>query len=170
MKLAVVVAMAENRVIGANNTLPWHLPEDLKRFKDITMGHPMIMGRLTFDSIGRALPGRKTIVVTRDPNWRGPEGVLVAHDLDSARKCAEVEAKSMGVERVMVVGGANIYVQLLPVCNELYVTEVHTSVDGDAVFPVITSSGWTELSREKFESEVPDSLAYSFVLYQKNAL
>lgn len=167
MKIAIVVAMAENRVIGVENTLPWRLPEDLKRFKEITMGHPMIMGRLTYESIGRPLPGRKTIVLTRDPEWQAPEGVVVASGIDEALRCAEGEAEKLGVECVMVVGGAKVYEQILPKAEELYVTEVHTFVDGDAYFPIIKSPQFEELSRHRFHSEVPDFLAYSFVKYQK---
>ena len=159
--------MADNRAIGIKNGLPWRLPEDLKRFKEITMGHPMIMGRLTFDSIGRALPGRVTVVVTRDKKWPAPDGVVVVHDLESALGAAESEAKRLGVETIMVVGGANVYEQLLLRCNKLFVTEVHTSVTGDAFFPAINLEVWTETNRRKYMSNAPELLAYSFVEYQK---
>lgn len=168
MELAIVVAMAENRVIGAENTLPWHLPEDLKRFKTITMGHPMIMGRLTFESIGRPLPGRITIVVTRNPDWKAPEGVFVATSLDSAIGIAEQEADNLGVNTVMVVGGAKIYEQVLEKCHRLYVTEVHTFVTGDAFFPPVSSTDWKEFTRQRFVSKAADSLSYSFVEYYKS--
>lgn len=168
MELAIVVAMAENRVIGVENTLPWRLPEDLKRFKAITMGHPMIMGRLTFESIGRPLPGRTTIVVTRNSGWKAPGGVLVAHNLDSAISLAEQEADNLGVNTVMVVGGAKVYEQTLAKCHRLYVTEVHTFVTGDAVFPPILSTDWKEFARQRFVSEAADSLNYSFVEYCKS--
>lgn len=169
MELAIVVAMSENRVIGADNALPWHLPEDLKRFKALTMGHPMIMGRLTYDSIGRPLPGRTTIVVTRDKSWPIPEGVLVANSLEEARGKAEREAERLGVNTIMVVGGANIYEQLLPECTRLYVTEVHTSVKGDAVFPELDASVWHESRREKILSQSAAKLYFSIVEYQKGA-
>lgn len=168
MKLAIVVAMAENRAIGIENGLPWHLPEDLKRFKQITMGHPMIMGRLTFESIGKALPGRKTIVVTRDKSWYAPENVAVVYSLDDAIACAKSEADKLNVDTAMIVGGANIYEQMLDLCQNLYVTEVHTCVTGDAFFPVINSSDWYETSREKLQSNASDLLGYSFVEYQKS--
>ncbi len=167
MELAIVVAMADNRAIGIKNGLPWRLPEDLKRFKEITMGHPMIMGRLTFDSIGRALPGRVTIVVTRDNTWPAPDGVVATHNLEEALAAAELEAKKLGVETIMIVGGANVYEQLLPRCNKLFVTEVHTSVTGDAFFPAINLEVWAETNRRKYMSNAAELLAYSFVEYQK---
>jgi len=169
MKLSIVVAMAENRVIGVDNTLPWHLPEDLKRFKALTMGHPMIMGRLTYDSIGRPLPGRTTIVVTRNAHWPAPEGVLVANNIECALVIAEQEAERLGVDTTMVVGGANIYQQLLPRCTALHVTEVHTSVEGDAVFPEIDLAVWQERSRKKILSKSDDPLYFSIVEYRKLA-
>lgn len=169
MKLAIVVAMSENNAIGVENSLPWHLPEDLKRFKEITMGHPMIMGRLTFDSIGRPLPGRTTIVVTRNRDWDAPDGVLVAYCVEDAIKIAAIEAERLSVDTVMVVGGAKIYEQMLDICTKLYVTEVHTFVTGDAFFPKINPKIWKEVSRLKYQSKTSNLVHYSLVEYQKIA-
>ncbi len=165
--ISIIVAMAENRAIGVDNKLPWHLPQDLKHFKALTMGHPLVMGRLTYESIGRPLPGRKTIVLTRDSRWVGHESLIVAHELDDAVELAQREAKLMGVDEIMIVGGAKIYAQLIDRASNLYVTEVHTAVVGDAFFPEISRDIWTESNRQYFAPETPESLAYSFVEYEK---
>lgn len=165
MKIALIVAMAENNVIGANNALPWHLPEDLKRFKAITLGHPMIMGRKTYDSIGKPLPGRKTIVVSRNKNWPAPDGVLLADSIDKAIKLAEQEAKRMAVEKIMIVGGDLVYKQTIDNSHVLYVTEVHTVVEGDAYFPSIDPDIWARDKKEEFAPQSAGSLGYSFVEY-----
>ena len=167
MRVNIVVAMGLNHVIGVDNEMPWHLPQDLKHFKDTTMGYPMIMGRLTYESIGRPLPGRKTIVVTRDPSWVTHADVTVAHDLDAAFREAEVAAKRMGVGQVMVVGGAKIYQQTIERVDFLYVTEVHVSCEGDAYFPEVSPALWRETARQDFLDETPGSLSYSFVEYSK---
>lgn len=166
MKLSIVVAKADNDVIGVENGLPWHLPEDLKRFKQVTMGHPMIMGRLTYESIGRPLPGRKTIVVSRQ-NIDLPDGVLLASSLSEAEALALQEAVAMGVDEIMVVGGEKIYTQYLPKVSRLYVTEVHTLVDGDARFPLVSSDDWREEERHTYSSNSGEGLDYSFVTYSR---
>ena len=159
-RLALIVAMAQNRTIGVNNTLPWRCPEDLKHFKALTMGHHMIMGRKTFDSIGKPLPGRTTVVVTRDKNLR-IEGCLIAHSLQDAFKaCA-------GDEEIFVVGGAELYAQALPFVDTLYITEIQQDVEGDAHFPVLDKSAWQETSREARTQETPQPLEYHFVTYQR---
>ncbi|WP_417465101.1 dihydrofolate reductase [Kordiimonas sp.] len=157
--ISMIVAMGENRLIGRDNGLPWHLPADLKFFKATTMGKPMIMGRKTFDSIGRPLPGRRTIVVTRNADW-SHEGVEVAPSLDDAFKFAE------GEDEVMVVGGAQIYKQALAKADRLYVTEVALSPEGDAYFPEISDAEWGVASRESHPAEA-DTPAYSFVTYDR---
>ncbi len=129
MRLALIVAMAENGIIGRGNDLPWHLSGDLKHFKSVTMGKPMIMGRKTFDSIGKPLPGRANIVVTRDPSLRA-EGVRVVHDFHEALRVAEGIARGGGAEETIVIGGAQIYELALPKADRIYLTEIHQSVDG----------------------------------------
>ena len=160
-RLSLIVAMAHNRVIGSKNTLPWHLPADLKHFKALTMGHHMIMGRKTYDSIGKPLPGRTTVVVTRDTNLK-IEGCLIAHSLPEAIKlCA-------GDEKVFIVGGADIYAQSLHLADTLYLTEVQQDVEGDAHFPQLNKNIWLEDSREVRTQETPQPLQYHFVTYRKN--
>ncbi len=128
MKIAIVVAMAANRVIGRDNQLPWHLPADLKHFKQLTLGKPVVMGRKTYASIGRPLPERTNIVVTRDRDYEAP-GCVVVHSLDEALAAAGEAAE------VMVIGGAGIYRQVLPRTDTLYLTEVHAEFEGDTLFP-----------------------------------
>ncbi len=163
-KLAMVVAVSENGVIGKDNGLPWRLPEDLKYFKKITMGHPIVMGRLTYDSIGRPLPGRTNIVVTRQQDWFA-EGVEVVHGIDAAiARAKQTDALSPWV---MLIGGANLYLQALPLCERLYLTEVHASVDGDAFFPEFDRSAWKEVSRLHHASDSCNPYAYSFVVLDR---
>jgi len=168
MKLSLVWAMARNRVIGRNNKLPWHLPEDLKYFKRITMGKPVIMGRKTYDSIGKPLPGRTNIVVTRNPQWYA-EGVKTVDSLEAARKLCESIAEIDGIDEAMVIGGAQIYAKALPLADRLYLTEVHADVEGDAVFPEFDRGGWMEVSREDFEASGPNPYNYSFLVLDKRS-
>lgn len=159
MRLSIIVAMAKNRTIGVNNDLPWHLPEDLKYFKATTLGKPILMGRKTFDSIGRPLPGRQNIVITRNAEWQH-EGVDVAPSLDAAIALAS------DVEEVMVTGGAQIYEMALPFVHRLYVTEVDLEIDGDAHFPEFSKNEWREVSRESHPA-MDGKPAYSFVVYER---
>ncbi|MEO6508426.1 MAG: dihydrofolate reductase [Patescibacteria group bacterium] len=131
MKLSLIVGISENNVIGKDNKLPWHLSVDLKRFKRLTTGHSIIMGRKTYDSIGRPLPNRTNIVITRDPNY-GVEGVMVAHSLDEAVKIAQ---KSPGSDEVFVIGGAQIFQEALKIADKLYLTIIHKQIEGDVYFP-----------------------------------
>ncbi|MFP8968073.1 dihydrofolate reductase [Pokkaliibacter sp. CJK22405] len=147
MKVAAIVATSLNGVIGVENRLPWHIPEDLKYFRRVTMGKPVLMGRNTFDSIGRALPGRTNIVLTRNPEWQH-EGVVVAHELDEALEQAKAAAQKAGAEEVMIMGGAQLYNTMLPHCDRLYLTRVHTQIEGDAFFPDVNPLQWQEVSRE----------------------
>ncbi len=157
MTVSIIVAMAENRAIGKDNALPWHLSADLKFFKSVTMGKPMIMGRKTFESIGRPLPGRRTIVVTHNPSWSA-DGVETAGSLPEALEMAS------GAPEIMVVGGAQIYEQALPLADKLVITEVALTVDGDAFFPAIDETNWKEVSRESHARE-GDQPAYAWVIY-----
>lgn len=160
--------MSENHVIGKNNSLPWRLPEDLKYFKRVTMGHPIVMGRKTFESIGRPLPGRLNIVVSRKNDWRF-EGAVHAASLEEGLKIAEREAASKGLDQVMLVGGAQLYQQAFSRCTRLYLTQVHAQIDGDAFFPELDLSAWTELSREDHAADEKNPYSYSFIVMQRKA-
>jgi dihydrofolate reductase len=159
-KLSILVAMARNRTIGVNNTLPWRCPEDLKHFKTLTMGHHMIMGRKTFDSIGKPLPGRTTVVVTRN-NDLSIAGCVIAHSLN------EAIAACGGDEEIFIVGGAELYRQALSLVDTLYITDIQQDVEGDAHFPAFDKSVWLEESREARSQEAPQPLEYHFVTYRR---
>jgi dihydrofolate reductase len=165
MKLSLAWAMAQNRVIGRNNNLPWYLPEDLKHFKRITMGKPIIMGRKTFESIGKALPGRSNIVVTRNPDYAA-DGIRVVTSLDEARTLSESIVEIDGMEEAIVIGGAEIYRLALPLADRLYLTEVHAEVEGDTYFPEFDRSPWQEVVRLDFEAEGPNPYNYSFIVLE----
>ncbi len=160
-RISILVAMARNRTIGANNTLPWRCPEDLKRFKALTMGHHIVMGRKTYDSIGKPLPGRITVVVTRNRALR-IEGCVMAHSLE------EAIAACKGDEEVFIVGGAELYAQALPLAGTLYITEILQDVAGDAHFPEFDITRWSETSREPHRQEAPQPLEYHFVTYRRS--
>jgi dihydrofolate reductase len=156
--LSAIVAMAENRIIGKNNQLPWHLPADLKHFKTITTGHPILMGRKTHESIGKPLPNRLNIILTRDPNYQSA-GCTVVTSVESALK----EAARHDENELFIIGGAEIYKQLLPQIQRLYLTIVHHQLEGDASFPALNTEEWKEISREKHEADDANAFAYSFV-------
>jgi dihydrofolate reductase len=157
-RLSLVVAMARNRVIGIDNTLPWRLPEDLRHFKALTMGHHIIMGRKTYESIGRPLPGRTTVIVSRDPGYR-MDGCLVANSLEEAVRLAE------GDDEAFFVGGSSLYGQALSLAQRLYITEIQADYPGDAHFPEFDRSQWPETAREHQVSAT--GLAYDFVIYER---
>jgi len=168
VKLSMIVAVAENGVIGRNNALPWYLPNDLKYFKQTTMGKPVIMGRKTYESIGKPLPGRTNIVITRQADYQ-PEGVKVVSSVEAARELAESVCLIDGQEEAMIMGGAEIYALALPHTDRLYLTEVHADVEGDAFFPEYDKSLWQEVAREDFAAEGPNPYNYSFVVYEAKA-
>ena len=163
--VAMIAAMDRNRVIGVDNQLPWYLPEDLKFFKRMTQAKPLVMGRKTFQSIGRPLPGRLNIVVTRDTGFHH-DGVRVCHDLASALALADQQATIDGVEEIMVMGGAEIYAQALPHASRLYLTEVAIEVAGDARFPELDPAEWEELQRVP-GTPAEGQPAYDFVEYRR---
>jgi dihydrofolate reductase len=160
--LILVVAMAENGVIGRDNQLLWRLKTDLGRFRRLTMGKPMIMGRRTFQSIGKPLPGRETIVLTRDAGFSA-EGVHVAHDWKEAVAKGEELAARMGADAVAVAGGAEIYALTLPHVQTLFLTEVHTAPEGDAIFPSLDRSQFRELKREDHPKGPDDEHPFTFI-------
>ena len=156
--LTLIVAIDRNNGIGINNTLPWRLPEDLAFFKKTTTGHPIIMGRKTFDSIGRPLPNRRNIVLTRNAGW-SHEGVERAGSLDDAAKMA-------GDGEVFVIGGAQVYVDAIRIADKLVVTEIDADYACDAFFPAIDPAAWQEVARERHHSD-SNGWDYSFVIYQR---
>jgi dihydrofolate reductase len=151
--------MSSNRVIGVNNTLPWHLSEDLKHFKSLTLGHTIIMGRKTYDSIGQALPNRRNIVISRNTGT-SCEGVEVVHSIEDAFSISKNDGE------VFVIGGSNTYEQALHLVDHLYITEIKKSFSGDTFFPEINNLIWIETSREDHTTN--DGLEFSFVDYRKN--
>jgi dihydrofolate reductase len=168
MLISLIVAMTENRVIGLNGAMPWHLSEDLKHFKRVTMGAPIIMGRKTFDSIGRALPGRANIVITHDTNYVA-EGVDVVHDLESAIEKASCDEVNQGKDEMFIIGGAQIYTLALAQADRLYLTEIHQSFAGDTYFPEIRTMDWHETERGSRNPETLNGPAYSFVVFERTA-
>jgi dihydrofolate reductase len=165
----MIAAMAENRVIGLAGGMPWHIPEDLRYFKEKTQGHPVVMGRKTYEAIGAALPGRANIVVTRNRDFAAPDADVV-HDLAAALEKARAIAEIEGGEEVFVIGGAEIYAQAIAEAGRLYLTEVHAEPDGDAFFPELAEGDWKETARDDRdadESDGPDAPAYSFVIFEK---
>ncbi|MCG9079866.1 dihydrofolate reductase [Laribacter hongkongensis] len=157
--LALIAARARNGVIGLDNRMPWHLPEDLAYFKRVTLGKPVVMGRKTFESIGRPLPGRLNIVVTRNPDWQAA-GIQVAHSLDAALALAAAAAP----EEIMLIGGAELYRQALPQADVLYLTEIDAEFAGDAFFPEVDLARW-RIDREEAGQRDSDGLRWRFVRY-----
>lgn len=160
MKVSVIVAASANNVIGASGGLPWRLSEDLRRFKEITMGKPMIMGRLTFESIGRALPGRRSIVLTSDSDYQA-EGCDVVTTPDAAFELAG------DADEVMIIGGGNVYEQMLPMTDRIYLTRVHADIDGDTFFPEINEDEWRIVSSEPLPPNDERPFAISFQLLER---
>jgi dihydrofolate reductase len=164
--LAIVAAVARNGVIGANNGLPWRLKTDMKRFKALTWGKPLVMGRKNFQSIGRPLPGRETIVVSRDRAF-APSGVIIAHELGAALDLASERARAMGADEIIVAGGGEIYAQTIAAASRLFITEVALDAKGDVRFPPIELGRWREVRREKGERGPRDEADFTFVDYER---
>ena len=158
--LSLIVAISDNQVIGQNGQLPWHLSADLKRFKQLTMGHHIIMGRKTYDSIGRQLPGRTSVVLTRQTDW-AVEGVVTATDFKSALTLTGDD------EEVFVIGGSQIYQLALPLVDRLYVTRVHATVDGDTYFSDIAADQWQLQETETHTADDKNDHDYSFMIYSR---
>ncbi|HXV12401.1 MAG TPA: dihydrofolate reductase [Burkholderiales bacterium] len=153
--------MARNRVIGARGAIPWHLPNELKRFRNITMGHHLIMGRRTWESIGRPLPGRTSVVVTRQRGYSAP-GAVVAHSLD------EAVARCGDDEEVFVIGGAELYAQALPRASRLYLTLVEADVEGDTRMPALDNRGWRETASESFAADERHAHPYRCSVHERS--
>jgi dihydrofolate reductase len=162
MVLSQVVAAAENNAIGKNNQLLWTLPNDMKFFKNTTWGMPVIMGRKTYESLGKPLTGRTNIVITRQHDWQ-PEGIRVVHDIQEAMSAAaEADAKE-----AFIIGGGEIYKQTLPITNRVYLTRVYTSIDGDTYFPEMNKADWELLSQLDFTADAKHAYNYSFQVWQR---
>jgi len=159
MKIVLIVAMSEDGTIGSKGKIPWHLSEDLRRFKQLTMGHPIIMGRKTYESIGKPLPGRTNIVLTRTARFTAPSGVLAFGSLEPALD----HCRHQHEESAFIVGGAEVYRQALPFADKLFITEVHQYVNGDTTFPEYDHMEWVEVARE-------DRPEYSFVEYDRRRI
>ena len=158
--ITLIVAVADSGVIGRDNTLPWHLPEDLKRFKRLTMGKPIVMGRRTFESIGKPLPGRENIVVTRDTNYRH-EGVTVVHDVDGALRAAG------NAPEIMVIGGAELFRALLPRAARIHLTRVHGNIEGDVLWPALDERTWRVVEREARSADEKHAYDMTFEVWEK---
>ena len=161
--LSIVVAKAKNNIIGKNNELVWHLPEDLKHFRELTTGHTIIMGRKTYESLGNPLPNRKHIIFNQNPDLKiNEENVQVVHSL------LEIQDLIEGKEEAFVIGGAMIYNFLMPYVKKMYVTEIKKDFEGDAFFPIIDTEVWRETSRITGIKNEENNLDYDFVIYEKN--
>jgi dihydrofolate reductase len=160
MRLSIIAAISANQVIGNHRALPWNLPADRKRFKKLTMGHHVLMGRKTFESIGFVLPGRTSVVITHQPDY-DPEGVLVAHSLEEGFQLVENE------DELYIAGGEEIYRQMLPLADRLYLTYVHGDFEGDTRFPDLDESAWEIISREDRASDPDNAYSFSFVVYDR---
>lgn len=160
--LSIIVAKAKNNIIGKDNNLIWHLPEDLKRFKELTIGHTMIMGRKTFESLGRVLPDRKHIVFTQNPEFKiDNENVEIVHSLLQIQEYIESE------EEAFVIGGAMIYNLLMPYVNKLYVTQINEEFQGDAFFPKIDTKKWEIVDSQKGLQDEESKLNYEYITYKR---
>lgn len=160
--LSLIAAVADNGVIGIDNRLPWHLPADLAHFKRLTMGKPIIMGRKTWESLPGLLPHRTHVIVTRNPDYRA-EGGFVVHSLEEALQ------QFGDVDELMVVGGANLYAQALPLASRIYLTEIHAEPEGDTRFPAFRRSEWEELERVEGKVDDRNPIPHSFVTLQRSS-
>jgi len=158
--ISIIVAVSTNGVIGLDGDLPWRMPTDLKRFKRLTMGHHLVVGRRTWDEVGRPLPGRIMVVVTRDPDFHA-DGVTVANSLTAALHIARDD------DEIFVAGGGEIYRQALPLADRMYITRVHTSIEGDTTFPEFEESEWILVEREDHLADESNPYPFSFLTYQK---
>jgi dihydrofolate reductase len=160
MRISIIVAFDKNRLIGSNNALPWHLPADLQHFKKLTMGHHMIMGRKTFESIGKALPGRTSVIITSNPLWAAP-GCISAPDLPMALEACE------DAPEVFLIGGARVFSEGLRYADRLFITLIDHSFEGDTWFPEIDAAVWKEVNREHHQKDERNPWDYTFIEYRK---
>ncbi|MBR0899877.1 dihydrofolate reductase [Bradyrhizobium tropiciagri] len=168
MEIVLVVAVAENGVIGNNNSIPWRLKSDLRRLKAITLNKPIVMGRKTFESLPRPLPGRTNIVVTRDANYRA-RGAIVTNSFENAHAIALGDALRRFATEIAIIGGAEIYAQWMGIADRLEITEVHARPDGDTRFDKIDASAWVEVARVRNPAGPDDSVDFSYVTYRRRS-
>ncbi|MGU3575707.1 dihydrofolate reductase [Brucellaceae bacterium C25G] len=168
VKVSIVVAVAQNGVIGRDNDMPWRLSTDLKRFKALTLGKPVIMGRKTWDSIGRPLPGRLNIVITRNEDF-APEGAAVAHSLEEAVVIAKQHAQDVQLDEICIIGGGHIYRQALPLTDIVHLTHVLADIEGDTGFPRLDQAEWELISSEDVPAGEKDSHATRYCAYQRKS-
>lgn len=166
MDTSIIVAVAENGTIGRDNAMPWKLSTDLKRFKAITLSKPVIMGRKTWVSIGRPLPGRTNIIITREKGFK-VEGAVVAHTLSQALQLAQEDAQVKGIDEIFIIGGGEIFKNAMPLVTKMYVTEILNPIDGDTFFPPFDAHSWQTLSTEMVPAGEKDSHATRFVIYKR---
>lgn len=169
MKISLIAAVAANGVIGRDNDMPWHLPDDFAFFKRKTSHHPIIMGRKSLEALGKALPNRTNIVITRNADFSA-DGVIVVHSLDDAIAEAtnDIEQKrEQSTDEIFVIGGAEIYKMALPAANRLYITEIHSDFDGDAYFPSFNKNEWQEVSRQPHAADDRHKVPFDFVTYER---
>jgi dihydrofolate reductase len=166
--LSMIVATADNNIIGKDNDMPWHLPADLAYFKKNTLGKPIIMGRKTFESIGRPLPGRRNIVISRDENYQA-EGIDSVTSVEQALALVDGSDGSQGVEEIMVIGGGSIYAHCLPKADRLYITHIKAPIDGDTQFPNYDDGSWEKVSSELRDSDEKNAHQLDFCVYERVA-
>lgn len=166
LPLVMVVAVAENGVIGREQQMPWRISGDLKHFKAVTMGKPVVMGRKTFESIGKPLPGRTNFVLTNDRRWHA-EGAVVAHSLDEILRLANEDAKKAGAREIAIIGGSSLFRELLPSVSKIELTEVHAAPEGDIYFPAFDRAAFRETRREGPMQGEKDEYAYSVVTLER---
>lgn len=167
IKIAMIAAVAENGVIGNGQTIPWRIPSDFAFFKRTTMGKPMVMGRKQFETVGKPLPGRTNIVVTRQAGYQ-PEGVVVVSSLDGALETARNIAEKDGVDEIMIIGGGDIYAQLMPLADRLYISHVELSPAGDVHFPAISPADWAIVDEPPVEPNGKDEASYRVKVYERH--
>ena len=165
-RLSLLVAMAKNRVIGRDNKLPWHLPDDLKHFKFLTMGKTIVMGRKTYESIGKPLPGRVNIIITRQEGYEVPGATVVSSIDDALLMCEKI--RSINGEN-FIIGGEELYRQTLKICQRIYITEIQRDFEGDVYFPEVDPNEWEETQRDKHISENDTNLEYHFVVLDRKS-
>ncbi len=163
MQIILIAAVAKNQVIGKDNQLIWKLSADLKRFKNLTSGHYILMGRKTFESLGKPLPNRTHLIISRDPNYQAPEGHYAFNSVEEA----VIFCNKIGVEKLFIIGGGQIYRETIRLCDQLEITEVNAMPDGDTYFPEIDSAIWEEVEREEFAADEKNEFPYAFVTYKK---
>ena len=165
MRISLLLAASENNVIGKDNRLPWHLPDDLKYFKNLTWGLPILMGRKTFDSIGKPLPGRQSIVITRNKDWQH-KGVEVVHSIDEAI----AQAAAYGAKEIFVIGGAEIFKSSLSTANRIYLTRIHHHLDGDVFFPEINQQDWQLTSSRFCEKDEKNAYDHTYQVWERTVV